>query len=229
MNNILSNSVSVIKRFNILYISHTSLIGGGEKSLLALIDKLDKRRFCPIVVCPSIGPLVDELKTIHVKVKIINIQKIRRLNVFATLRVILKLIMLIKKYNIDLVHTNASRVNLLGGVASRLSGIPVIWHERNLIYKGMYDIDRLFVLIANKVIANSNAVKDRFDKECKKVVTIYNGVDLEKFNLDLTFVNPTHTLLPNIWVRPTINKLRLVWIRERGENRCVHGCWSSVK
>ena len=66
MGDVLSNLPALPERFNVLYISPTSQIGGGERSLLALIDRLDRSKFYPVIVCPNQGPLVNELKVINV-------------------------------------------------------------------------------------------------------------------------------------------------------------------
>lgn len=48
-------------KIKILYVFHTSIIGGGSYCLLSIIKNLDKNRYTPIVLLRDKGPLVDEL------------------------------------------------------------------------------------------------------------------------------------------------------------------------
>ncbi len=58
------------------------------------------------------------------------------------------------------------------------------WHVRVIDSAGI--IDRLFVPLTTKVIVVSDAVGTRFNwskRKLDKVITVYNGVDLEEFNV----------------------------------------------
>lgn len=43
----------------VLYVANSSKIGGGNRSLISLIERLDERRFAPVLMLPSRGPMVD--------------------------------------------------------------------------------------------------------------------------------------------------------------------------
>lgn len=171
--------------FRILYLNTEHEMGGGEWSLLYLVEKLDRKRFLPIVVCTSKGTLVDELNSRNIKVIISSLGRLKSFNQIPVIKTIVKLIKIIKTEQIDLIHTNDPRSNLLGGIVGRLTGRPIVWHARNFIVQGMVDTDRIFSFLTNKIIANSVAVSKRFERLKdfkKKVEVIYNGVNLEKFN-----------------------------------------------
>jgi len=94
----------------------------------------------------------------------------------------------VRERNIHLIHSQTPRTNLLGSVVSKFTGVPVVWHARNLLDKGMIDIDRLFLGLTGRLICNSNIIKSRFIKKGKspsKIIAIYNGVDLGKFNVNI--------------------------------------------
>ena len=54
----------MLDKIKILYIFHTSVIGGGSFCLLNIIKKLDKNNYTPIVLLKNNGPLSVELKKI---------------------------------------------------------------------------------------------------------------------------------------------------------------------
>lgn len=169
----------------ILYISTESEMGGGEWSLLYLAERLDKKKFLPIVVCPSTGTFPDELEARGIRVIILPLGRIKTLNPIPAVKTIIRLIKIILTERIHLIHANAPRANLLGGIAGRLTRRRVIWHARNFVVWGMVDTDKMFSFLTDRIIANSVAVSKRF-KDIKgygkKVSVVYNGVGLEKFN-----------------------------------------------
>lgn len=172
------------KSFNILYLANSGeIFGGGQISLLGLIKGLNQGRFHPFVVCPADGSLVDELSKMGVETQIIRMETLRNLNIFSWMRTIHRLIQLIKGIKIDLIHSNGSRATIYGGIAARLTNTPLIWHVR--IADSDRLLDKLLARLAAKIIVISKAVGKRFDwlknKE-EKIVVIYNGIDLEKFN-----------------------------------------------
>tara|TARA_B110000240_G_C13491471_1_gene449795 strand:+ start:697 stop:1905 length:1209 start_codon:yes stop_codon:yes gene_type:complete len=54
----------MLAKIKILYMFHTSVIGGGSFCLLNIIKKLDKNTYTPIVLLKNNGPLAVELKKI---------------------------------------------------------------------------------------------------------------------------------------------------------------------
>lgn len=176
---------SIFKTFKVLYIDEWGdLHGGGQIYLLSLFTKLDRNKFIPLCVCPFRGSLVDAIEKLGIRVEIIKMKRlINPLNIFSLLSSIMKIILLIKKENIDLIHSNAAiRGTIYSGIAAKITRIPFIWQVHILSPAGL--IDRFLTLLATKIIVVAKAVKARFRwlKESKKIIINYNGVDLEKFN-----------------------------------------------
>jgi len=173
--------------YTILYLANSGdIIGGGQISLLGLLKRLNRGKYYPVVVCPEEGSLFDELNKILVETKIVRMETIRNLNIFSWVRTVNKLIQLIKRRKIDLIHSNGSRATIFGGIAARLTKTPLIWHVR--IADSDKLLDKFLVKLANKIIVVSKAVSLRFnwlkDKE-DKIVVVYNGIDLERFKPDV--------------------------------------------
>lgn len=170
---------------NILYLTPTgNIIGGGQISLLNLLEGLDKSRFKPYVVMPYEGNFTKKIKDLDIPIIILASKKIKNpLNIFYSIRTLKSLTEIIKQYRIDLVHSNLTGgVSLLAGIASRITKLGFIWHVRVINSGGILDL--IQSLLSTTVIVVSKAVKRRFwwIPIKNKFALIYNGVNLERFN-----------------------------------------------
>lgn len=132
----------------ILFLDHTAVLGGGEIALLHLITHLDRTRFHPVVLLFSHGDLEERLREQNVETHVLPLsptvvhtrkdqldrsalsrgRDIARIFVY-----VFRLRRFIKKRRPDLVHTNSLKADIIGGVAGRLAGVPVLWHVRDRI------------------------------------------------------------------------------------------------
>ena len=171
------------KKFNILYLHNESIMGGAEISLLNLVKRLDKKLFTPHFACSKEGPFIDELRNIEIPPDFVQFPGIRWPNPVRIYNTIRNLKNIIKKRQIDLIHSNQPRSNLFGAIAAKINSVPIVWHERCL-ERGRFDSDNIFSFLPDRIICNSGAVKNRFTKEKidAKIRTIINGVDLSEFD-----------------------------------------------
>ncbi|MFX0094262.1 MAG: glycosyltransferase family 4 protein [Candidatus Hodarchaeota archaeon] len=186
-----------MSKLKILYLSHASAISGAENCLLTLVKSLDKDRFKPVVVLPSEGPLLKELKKLGIKTHISPLELWirakgagyrRKSNISTTVQGIMQIIELEKP---DIVHTNTSVV-LEGAIAAKQKNIPHIWHIHEILegHPGLKSILPLPLiywlmdLLSNKLVVDSNAVKSPLLSviNSEKMLTIYNGIDMEMVN-----------------------------------------------
>ena len=177
---------------NILYLDSGSGIGGGQRSLLLLLNLLDKERFTPFVGCLGDSPFAAEVKKTEASVVPLSLpaahnktDKVRRFTLgdlledFRQLRVIRQLHRTVKQHSIDLIHANSLSVALLGGVVARINRIPILMHKRYATSYGI--LDRLCERLLHRVILVSEATRWNFAHEAKQTL-IYNGVDLDAFH-----------------------------------------------
>jgi glycosyltransferase involved in cell wall biosynthesis len=175
------------KKFNILYLHNESVMGGAEISLLNLVKRLNNELFIPHFACSKEGPFTDELRKIEIPPDFVQFPSIRWPNPVQIFNTIRNLIDIIKKKQINLIHSNQPRSNLFGAIAAKIKSIPIVWHERCL-ERGRFDSDNIFSFLPDRIICNSSAVRNRFTKGAKtdaKIRTILNGVDLREFNPEL--------------------------------------------
>ena len=171
------------KKFNILYLHNESIMGGAEISLLNLVKRLDKQLFTPHFACSKEGPFIDELRNIKISPDFVQFPGIRWPNPIRICNTIRNLTNIIKKKQIDLIHSNQPRSNLFGAIAAKINSVPIVWHERCL-ERGRFDSDNIFSSLPDRIICNSDAARNRFTKEKidAKIRTIINGVDLSEFD-----------------------------------------------
>jgi glycosyltransferase involved in cell wall biosynthesis len=161
----------------VLFFDHTAELGGGEIALLNLVRHLDGKEITPVVLLGAEGPLEEQLRPIvetHVLPMSPHVTKQRKdklgvrtlfrlramVDVLAYVR---GLVRFIRAHDIDLVHTNSLKADIIGGIAGRLSSCPVIWHVRDRIEEDYLprSVVRAFRLLSrvipSYVIANSGA------------------------------------------------------------------------
>lgn len=159
--------------------NHGEIVGGGEVSLLGLLERLDRSRWSPIVVVPSEGEVGSRCRALGLPTHVIPLPSLRRPRP-AVFRSVTAVRRLIRESGASLLHANGSRAMLYAGLAGRLAGRPVIWHVR-VADRDVF-LDRLLAFLARAVIVNSRAVQQRFDWMLSgKVRCIHNGVDLDRF------------------------------------------------
>ena len=176
---------------NILYLDSGSGIGGGQRSLLLLLNLLDKDRFTPFIGCLGDSPFAAEAEKTEARVVRLSLpaahnktDKVQRFTLrdlledFRQLGVILQLHRMVKRYAIDLIHANSLSVALLGGIVARINRIPILMHKRYATSYGI--LDRICERLLHRVILVSEATRWNFAPIAKQTL-IYNGVDLDAF------------------------------------------------
>ncbi|HCD37743.1 MAG TPA: hypothetical protein DEQ77_03280, partial [Candidatus Omnitrophica bacterium] len=141
-------------------------------------------------MCLHGGQLVEILRGNSKGIEVINLNLDKVYSIKA-MREAIKIFKLIKQKNVEIVVTYHESSDFLGAIVAKLAGVPVmISSRRDMGYK-LKKRHVLFYRIINnlfdKIITVSDAVKDETFKRQNvpwhKLVTIYNGVELEKFHI----------------------------------------------
>ncbi|NLG50318.1 MAG: glycosyltransferase [Chloroflexi bacterium] len=167
----------------ILFVDHAEALGGAERSLLLLLEHLDRTRFQPVLACNS-GPLADAARGLGVQVEPVPMPRLRR-EAAAPMRLwqgTRALIRLVRRERIDLVHSNVMRASFYASLAAWLTGRPLIWHVRDVFAPGAYV--RWMDHRAAVIIAISEATANPLPPG-KLIHLIPNGVDVAEFDLPL--------------------------------------------
>jgi len=161
-----------------------------KKLLLPLINRLKKEGYVVEIAC-SIG---EEAKTLEKKgyiFKIININ--RKINPISNIKSIIELYRIIRKGKYDIIHVHTPVASVLGRIAAKLAGVPIIIYTAHGFYfhEGMSRFKYNIILKIEKYLAKhytdfiftqseedrKTALENNFiDKS--KILTIGNGVDV---------------------------------------------------
>ena len=171
-------------------------MGGGERSLLALMERLDPDRFRPVIAVSGAGEYQERLAAAGIGTHIvpmdplyITVSKTHPLRLLLLVSKVipsaLRLASLIRREKAALVCTNVQGGHLYGGLAARLTRRPMVMYMRD-IPQGSFST-RLFPWIARRqarrVICISNAVRAFFTDHPRhgaalagKCVVVFNGI-----------------------------------------------------
>jgi len=186
----------------VLLFDHTAQLGGGEIALLDLIRFFDRSRVTPIVVLGSDGPLADrlrglvELHVLKIAPDVLHTRKdtlgtgnvVRFKTALQILKYVLRLADFIEAYNIELIHTNSLKADILGGIAAKLVRKPVIWHIRDRITEdylpkpAVNAMRRLCRIIPDFILGNSAATLETLQLGgARPSMPVPSGVDISAY------------------------------------------------
>lgn len=128
---------------------------------------------------------------------------VRKINPFQDICAFISLWRLIFLEKPEIVHTHSSKAGILGRLAAKLTGVPIIVHTpHGHVFYGHFDavtsrifltIEKIFDLITDCTIALTEGEKrDYIDMSVtspNKLHTIHSGVDIERFRND--HISPT--------------------------------------
>lgn len=173
----------------VLFVSDTGEgLGGAERSLLALAEQLDPRRYELHAVLGEDGQFAQLLRGAHVNVAF------RRLGTLARTRNPIKLLLygfrlawgvlrlawLLRRRRIDIVQANKNTVALYAVAAARLGGAASLWHVRNRATRfgrvGAWLVRRCDALV---FVSESLArpFREAFPDASEKMAIVYEGIE----------------------------------------------------
>ncbi|MDH4223768.1 MAG: glycosyltransferase [candidate division Zixibacteria bacterium] len=177
-----------MNRIKVLHLITELEPGGAENLLLNICRQLGKKNFNILVgYISGPGTLSNQIRNSSVRViDLTNKGKIDFLLLF-------RLIFLMRKERIKIVHTHLVHASIVGRVAAKLAGVKIILTTRHYAYDPkeksfMRWLERRLAVFNMMTIAISKAVRDylirKENYDSKKVTLIYNTVDLGLFDLN---------------------------------------------
>jgi glycosyltransferase involved in cell wall biosynthesis len=190
----------------ILYVHPSNELYGADRSLLRLVQNLDRAEFSPVVAIandvPYEGLLTAQLTDLDVPYVQLKLGVLRRrylslvgLMVFAyqTVTAAWHLARYCRRHDVALIHTNSLAV-LSGGLAAWLTRTPHVWHVREIITSGWLNwfLTLALNLFATRVVVVSGPVQRHLvaaqPRLASKTMVIHNGIDVARFMDDDTAV-----------------------------------------
>lgn len=121
---------------------------------------------------------------------------LRKISPFSDMVPLIKLYLFFRKEKFDIVHTHTPKAGVLGRIAARLAGVPVVVHTSHGFYTGIKidPVVKAVILFAEKMAAyfcdlvtSQNqedvtfAIKNHIVPE-KKIKALLYGIDISRFN-----------------------------------------------
>lgn len=196
----------------ILVVHGITEIGGAERELLVMLDRLPQRGYRPVVACPSGGPLMAELTRRGIETRVAPMPPWRKLFAYpgraAAIRALRDVIASVRPV---LVHVNDIWwvPQTLRAVAG-LPGVPIVAHVRQEIEPpkaGRYELDQ-----AHLVLPVSRQIQRSLEAggvRPERLRTLYSGLDLAcvKDHDDGRDARCRFGIPPEAWVLGTVANL----------------------
>jgi glycosyltransferase involved in cell wall biosynthesis len=180
----------------VLFIDHTGALGGGEISLLPIVQAY---RACSRVMLFSDGPFRTALESAGVGVDVLPsgraLLSIRRESRVPSARALMGGVALARRVagasrGYDVIYANSQKAFIIGALAAVWARRPVMWHLRDILDSEHFSSlnIRVAVALANHaadlVICNSQATADAFVQQGgdrTRVRVVYSGVVAQPF------------------------------------------------
>lgn len=196
--NIQANEVGCAGRPRIMFVNHSAALGGGE---LSLLDISEAYRTSSCVVLLEDGPFRERLEERRVRVKVLpassRVRAVTRSGGFlqtvssmpGAARLVRQLAGEASFY--DLIYSNSQKAMAVAGPAGWVTGLPVVWHLRDLLTGDHFSPLRRRGAaawanrFADRVIANSQATLAAFVSSGGRAAAaslVYNGIDVQPFD-----------------------------------------------
>lgn len=191
------------KKYKIAYLMHGARnVGGGEYSILLLITNLRRDIFDIVVFYTHENAIIQKINDEGIKTIKISLHKnitsiyrdeikINLVSMISYIRHlvsgIFKVAKSLKKHEVDIFHPHDNLSKIIGGIAAKIVRVKIVAHCRDLLGGGL--IEKFLILyqllFIDRIIAVSESNRKLFGKSKKslvKVQTIYDGIDLDRFD-----------------------------------------------
>ena len=169
-----------MKPIKILYISHTDKVSGGEKSVFQYIQQLHREKYEQMLLCPAQGMLSQFAEQQHVPVTFHTMRLFSLRKPWQYCADLFWLIIFLKQQNIQLMHGMNFYTAQLAGIASRVTGVPLIIHGQNIFSReeAKKEVKRNCLRYCQKILVCSEAVAEPLRPLLpkKKLAVLYHSI-----------------------------------------------------
>ena len=178
---------------SILYLYHTSSIGGGSYCLLNILKRLDRSKYKPYVLLKEYGPLVGEIRKLDIPIYFLNglstvpynASTFTLKNIINSIRLIIsskRYRELLKTIKPDIVYVNTMMLYPYLRTAKKM-GANTIIHIREHWPQGQHRIQRKIALghidkYADQIVAINTYSASMFSFSNKPKTIVYDWIDL---------------------------------------------------
>jgi len=178
-------------RVKVLFLSVAGHVGGAERSLYELLVALPTERIDARACVPPEGNLGRLCAIAEVPVHPIAMRRFRRTRnpivLFGQIRALFNASQAVRQIckdnGIDVIHANSDSAALVAWEVHRETGIPFVWHCRDI--RPLGPLSHILAKSTGSAVAISNAVAQHLKEqglEDSRVRVVLNGIDLPRFH-----------------------------------------------
>ncbi|MEP6921640.1 MAG: glycosyltransferase family 4 protein [bacterium] len=186
------------KTIRVLHIITRMIVGGAQENTLLSVEGLDRLPEYEVTLASGLdnGPEGELLTRARETTRLIVVPELgRNIDPFADVKAFWKLYRLIREGRYHIVHTHSSKAGVLGRVAAKLAGTPLIVHTLHSLVFHEYQpwaVNRAWRIVKKicapmtdhfisvSSIISQKAIDARIDRP-DKFCTIYSGMELDWF------------------------------------------------
>ena len=182
------------RRIRIAHLQLLPLLTGVQRVTLDKLQGLDRARFEPFIVCQQPGPLSVAAEQAGITCLFVP-DLVREISPRHDWRALWRLRALFRAHAFDVVHTHSSKTGILGRLAGRLAGVPLVVHTVHgyAFPAARHRAERLFYLalewlgarLCDKMIVLKEddrvLARQRLGMPDQRLFLLPNGVDTERF------------------------------------------------
>ncbi len=203
-------------------VNHAGETGGAEFALERLLRSLDRNAWHPVVVFGEEGPAVDLVRRLSVETYVIplgeKMGKVRRESLqgfllwqwkhaFHAVAYILKLRTFFRRRAVAIVHTNSMKAHVLGGLAAKLAGLPLVWHLRDSLHPSSLPQSAVTLMqwfarvLPDRLVCVSKSVAKHALGQSRMHLAriVYDGLNADCFDLSPPLDAPTGPSESGVW------------------------------
>ncbi len=174
--------------------------GGGELTLLHLMQQGQNMGISWLVIFLVDGPMVTQIRALGVEVFVVPGGRMREIHV--VMRAIFKIASIARREKADLIFSWLGKAHLYSSLAAILAGKPALWFQQGLPSKNSR-VDRLATLLPAAGIftcSQTSADAQAALSPKRQTVVVYPGVELERF--DPTILSSSKDLRSSLGLPP---------------------------
>lgn len=175
------------RTLELLYLSNSDQIGGGNRSLLTLATGMTEQGHHPQVICPKAGPMTERCQSLDIDCQVRPYVQPTWRNPWETYGELKSWTQLLDGQNIDLIHANDCSNARVVSLAAWRRNIPVVCHIRFAPKPAAIEWMFRRMPLPNVLVFNSHALQEEVGPEFERhypglaQTVIHNAVRIDEF------------------------------------------------
>ncbi|MFC1804922.1 glycosyltransferase family 4 protein [Candidatus Omnitrophota bacterium] len=184
-------------KIKVLFVHTLPVVSGSGLAVYYMIKGLDKDKYDLEFACAPGGPLIEKIASTGITVRPVK-HLVQEVHIIKDILALIEMVFLIRRRKYTIVHTHNSKAGVIGRLAAKISGVPIIIHTfhgfsfhrferpfRRWLFKS---IERFTARLTDKLLIISKPLREWGLSEGigdpGKYVINYDGIEFDKFRRD---------------------------------------------